>query len=78
MAGGDISECGLVEGEVCSLQLTHKNMSSNIVKPRFVLFHFLTFVYDNFFRIALVSESIMFKDRNTMVSLETVSLQVRS
>jgi len=59
VAGGDISECRLVEGEVCSLQLTHKNMSSNIVKPR----------------IALVSESIMFKDRNTMVSLETVSLQ---
>ena len=59
VAGGDISECRMVEGEVCSLQLTHKNMSTYIIKPR----------------IALVSESIMFKDRNTMVSLETVTLQ---
>lgn len=59
VAGGQMSQCRLVEGEVCSLQLTHKDMENVILKPR----------------IALVAESIMFKDRNAMVSLETVQLQ---
>ena len=59
VAGGEMSQCRLVEGEVCSLQLTHKDMENIITNPR----------------IALVYESIMFKDRNAMVSLETVQLQ---
>ena len=59
VAGGDMAQCRLVEGEVCSLQLTHKDMENVISNPR----------------IALVAESIMFKDRNAMVSLETVQLQ---
>ena len=49
----------MVEGEVCSLQLTHRSMTSEVENPR----------------IALIKENIMFKDRNTMVSLETVTLQ---
>ena len=59
VAGGERGDCRLVEGEVCSLQLTHKDMASSLTRPR----------------IALVAESIMFKDRNTMVSLETIKLQ---
>ena len=59
VAGGEMAQSRLVEGEVCSLQLTHKDMENIITQPR----------------IALVAESIMFKDRNAMVSLETVQLQ---
>ena len=59
VSGGRREESRMVEGEVCSLQLTHKDMATAIPQPR----------------IALVEESIMFKDRNTMVSLETVTLQ---
>ena len=59
VAGGQRSDSRLVEGEVCSLQLTHKTMKQVLVRPR----------------IALLAESIMFKDRQTMVSLETVALQ---
>merc|ERR1719450_164880 len=59
VAWGQREESRWVEGEVCSLKLAHKAMAANIHKPR----------------IALVAESIMFKDRNTMVSLESIQLQ---
>ena len=59
VAWGQREDSRLVEGEVCSLKLAHKGMAANIHKPR----------------IALVAESIMFKDRNTMVSLESIQLQ---
>ena len=48
-----------MEGELCSLKLAHKAMAANIHKQR----------------MALVAESIMFKDRNTMVSLEIIQVQ---
>ena len=59
VTGGVRADCRLVEGDVCSLQFTHRNMAVKIYRPR----------------IALIQESIMFKDRNTIVSLDTVSLQ---
>ena len=37
VAGGDISECRMVEGEVCSLQLTHRSMTSEVENPRIAL-----------------------------------------
>ena len=59
VAWGQREESRWVEGKVCSLKLAHKAMAANIHKPR----------------IALVAESIMFKDRNTMVSLEIIQVQ---
>jgi len=59
VAWGNQEDSRLVEGEVCSLKLTHKGMAENIHKPR----------------IALVAESIMFKDRQTLVSMESIQLQ---
>ena len=59
VTGGARTESRLVEGDVCSLQFTHRNMATTIYRPR----------------IALIQESIMFKDRNTIVSLDTVALQ---
>ena len=59
VTGAARTDCRLVEGDVCSLQFTHRNMATQIYRPR----------------IALIQESIMFKDRNTIVSLDTVSMQ---